>query len=91
MTYFKTSYIYPSHFHDLAKSYIVFSILYQNPEKTHDKRKTHALLSALLFIILYQNTCRKNRIDDQLKPFTFQFFAFAAVKRLHGQLGQLVQ
>ena len=75
-------------FHDIGKATPFFQDYIRNPEKVHDKRKSHALLSALfVYFVVYKflNTKQLNKDLIQLVAI----FTFTAVKRHHGKLDNL--
>lgn len=72
-------------FHDLGKATGFFQHYIRNLDEVHDKRKSHALLSAL-FVYFVANKFLKSKINDTELAQLLSVFAFSAVKRHHGKL-----
>ena len=76
-------------FHDIGKATCYFQTYIRNPEKEHDKRKSHALLSALFVYFVTTQYCISKNIKNELTQL-LSVFAFSAVKRHHGKLENLI-
>lgn len=72
-------------FHDLGKATLFFQNYIRNPQGEHDKRKSHALISA---VFVYYITEKYLSIEVKNKNLAqmLSVFAFSAVKRHHGRL-----
>lgn len=75
-------------FHDLGKATTFFQEYIRNTEVPHDRRKSHALLSAL-FVYFITEKYLKTKLPDNDFARLFSVFAFSAVKRHHGRLNNL--
>jgi len=75
-------------FHDLGKATIFFQYYIQNLEEVHDKRKSHALLSALFVYFVTDKFLGSKKIDNEVAQLLC-VFTFSAVKKHHGRLGNL--
>jgi len=75
-------------FHDLGKATSFFQTYIRNPEKEHDKRKSHALISAVFVYFITKKYFENIEIDSVLKQL-LSAFVFSAVKRHHGRLQNL--
>ncbi len=75
-------------FHDLGKATNFFQAYIRNPEDEHDKRKSHALISALFVYFITEKYFEKVEINSVLKQL-LSVFVFSAVKRHHGRLNNL--
>ncbi len=75
-------------FHDLGKATSFFQAYINNPEKEHDKRKSHALISAIFVYFITEKYFEKIEIPPVLKQL-LSVFVFSAVKRHHGKLNNL--
>ncbi|MCK4664335.1 MAG: CRISPR-associated helicase Cas3' [Bacteroidales bacterium] len=72
-------------FHDLGKATSFFQAYIRNPEKEHDKKKSHALISALFVYFITEKYLEKYNFNLILKQL-LSVFLFSAVKRHHGKL-----
>ena len=77
-----------SAFHDIGKATPFFQKYIRNPENAHDKRKSHALLSALFVYFVVDKFLKSKQINYNLKKL-LAVFTFTAVKRHHGKLDDL--
>ena len=75
-------------FHDLGKATSFFQYYIQNLDEVHDKRKSHALLSALFVFFVSEKFLKPRDIDNELAQL-LSIFTFSAVKRHHGRLNNL--
>ena len=75
-------------FHDLGKATSFFQDYIRNLDEVHDKRKSHALLSALFVYFVSEKFLKSKRIDGELAQL-LSVFAFSSVKRHHGGLANL--
>ena len=75
-------------FHDIGKATPFFQNYIRNPEKIHDTRKNHALLSALFVYFVVDIFLKPKQFDENLKKL-LAVFTFSAVKRHHGRLDNL--
>lgn len=75
-------------FHDLGKATSFFQHYISNLDEVHDKRKSHALLSALFVYFVSEKFLKTKRINSELAQL-LSVFTFSAVKRHHGRLGNL--
>lgn len=75
-------------FHDLGKVTSFFQEYIRNTEAPHDKRKSHALLSAL-FVFFVTEKYIELKLPDNDFSRLFSVFSFSAVKRHHGRLNNL--
>jgi len=75
-------------FHDLGKATSFFQYYIQNLEEVHDKRKSHALLSALFVYFATDKFLGSKKIDNEVAQLLC-VFTFSAVKKHHGRLGNL--
>lgn len=75
-------------FHDLGKATSFFQAYIRNPEAEHDKRKNHALISALFVYFITEKHLEKYEFDTALKQL-LSVFVYSAVKRHHGKLDNL--
>ena len=75
-------------FHDLGKATLFFQDYILNPDAPHDKRKSHALLSAL-FVFYITEKYLETKLPDNDFARLCSVFAFSAVKRHHGRLNNL--
>lgn len=75
-------------FHDLGKATSFFQAYIRNPEAEHDKRKNHALISALFVYFITVKHLEKYEFDTTLKQL-LSVFVYSAVKRHHGKLDNL--
>jgi CRISPR-associated endonuclease/helicase Cas3 len=75
-------------FHDLGKATQFFQQYIRNTEAPHDKRKSHALLSAVFVFFVVENYLQSRSLENELVRFC-SVFAFSAVKRHHGKLNNL--
>ena len=75
-------------FHDLGKATSFFQYYIQNLDEVHDKRKSHALLSALFVYFVTDAFLKTRNIDNELAQL-LSIFTFSAVKRHHGRLNNL--
>lgn len=76
---------FASAFHDLAKATSFFQYYIQNLNQIHDKRKSHALLSALFVYFVSEKFLKTKNIESNLVKM-LSIFTFSAVKRHHGRL-----
>ncbi len=72
-------------FHDLGKATDFFQQYIRNPDAPHDRRKSHALISAMFVYFLAKRYVNNFDLDEKLKEL-LPVFAFTAVKRHHGRL-----
>ena len=77
-----------SSFHDLGKATSFFQAYICNPEAEHDKRKNHALISALFVYFITEKYLENFEFDTTLKQL-LSVFVYTAVKRHHGKLDNL--
>ena len=75
-------------FHDLGKATHFFQEYIENPEKSHDQRKNHSLLSALFVYTIAKKYLENQNITDNIKNL-LAIFTFSTVKRHHGKLDNL--
>ena len=75
-------------FHDLGKATNFFQAYIRNPEGEHDKKKSHALISALFVYFITEKYFKKVDINSVLKQL-LSVFVFSVVKRHHGRLNNL--
>ena len=75
-------------FHDLGKATSFFQYYIQNLDEVHDKRKSHALLSALFVFFVSKKFLDTREIDSEFAQL-LSVFTFSAVKRHHGKLDNL--
>ena len=75
-------------FHDLGKATSFFQHYISNLDEVHDKRKSHALLSALFVYFVSEKFLETRKINNELAQL-LSVFTFSAVKRHHGRLGNL--
>lgn len=75
-------------FHDLGKATSFFQQYIRNPEARHDKRKSHALLSAVFVFFAAEKYLQSRTYENEFGRF-FSVFAFSAVKRHHGRLNNI--
>ena len=75
-------------FHDLGKATSFFQAYIRNPEEEHDKRKSHALISALFVYFITEKYLKKLDINPTLKQL-LSVFVFSSVKSHHGRLKNL--
>ena len=75
-------------FHDLGKATSFFQHYIKNLNEEHDKRKSHALLSALFVYYVSDKFTKSNNVESELAQL-LSIFTFSAVKRHHGRLGNL--
>jgi CRISPR-associated endonuclease/helicase Cas3 len=75
-------------FHDIGKATSFFQKYIRNPEDIHDKKKSHALLSALFVYFVVKKYLDTKKIEGNLKEL-LATFTFTAVKRHHGKLDDL--
>jgi len=75
-------------FHDLGKATHFFQEYIKNPEKHHDQRKNHSLLSALFVYTIAKKYLENQNITDDIKNL-LAIFTFSTVKRHHGKLDNL--
>lgn len=75
-------------FHDLGKATTFFQNYIRNTEAPHDKRKSHALLSAIFVFFVTEKYLQGKSFDNKLARFC-SVFAFSTVKRHHGRLNNL--
>ncbi len=75
-------------FHDIGKATIFFQKYIRNPDELHDKRKNHALLSALFVYFSVTKFLERFSIPPAIKQL-LATFCFTAVKRHHGKLNNL--
>ncbi len=75
-------------FHDLGKATSFFQYYIQNLDRVHDKRKSHALLSALFVYFVSEKFLETRKINNELAQL-LSVFTFSAVKRHHGRIGNL--
>lgn len=75
-------------FHDLGKATSFFQAYIRNPESEHDKKKSHALISALFVYFITEKYFEKVEINSVLKQL-LSVFVYSAVKRHHGRLNNL--
>ena len=79
---------FASAFHDLGKATSFFQYYIQNLDEAHDKRKSHALLSALFAYFVSEKFLKTRDLDNELAQL-LSVFTFSAVKRHHGRLDNL--
>ena len=79
---------FASAFHDLGKATRFFQHYISNLDEVHDKRKSHALLSALFVYFISEKFLKTRKINNELAQL-LSVFTFSAVKRHHGRLGNL--
>jgi CRISPR-associated endonuclease/helicase Cas3 len=75
-------------FHDLGKATHFFQEYIKNPEKPHDQRKNHSLLSALFVYNIAKKYLENQNLTDNLRNL-LAIFTFSTVKRHHGKLSNL--
>ena len=75
-------------FHDLGKATSFFQHYISNLDKVHDKRKSHALLSALFVYFVSDKFLKAKNVENNLAQL-LSVFTFSAVKRHHGRLNNL--
>ena len=75
-------------FHDLGKATSFFQNYIRNLDEVHDKRKSHALLSALFVYFVSDKFLKSKKINRELAQL-LSVFAFSAVKKHHGHLDNL--
>lgn len=75
-------------FHDLGKATSFFQHYIKNLDEAHDKRKSHALLSALFVYFVSEKFLISKNVESELAQL-LSAFTFSAVKRHHGRLGNL--
>nr|MDA3818942.1 CRISPR-associated endonuclease Cas3'' [Candidatus Delongbacteria bacterium] len=75
-------------FHDLGKATSFFQHYIKNLDEVHDKRKSHALLSALFVYFISEKFLVSKNIGKELAQL-LSVFTFSAVKRHHGRLCNL--
>ncbi len=75
-------------FHDLGKATSFFQHYISNLDEVHDKRKSHALLSALFVYFVSEKFLETRNLNNELAQL-LSVFTFSAVKRHHGRLGNL--
>ncbi|GAB4290152.1 MAG: CRISPR-associated helicase/endonuclease Cas3 [Marinilabiliales bacterium] len=75
-------------FHDIGKATSFFQNYIRNPEEIHDKRKSHALFSALFVFFVIEEFLKSKQINNNLK-LLIAVLIFTAVKRHHGTLNNL--
>ena len=75
-------------FHDLGKATSFFQKYIRNPEAEHDKRKSHALISAVFVYFVVNRFLKRKNINSNLAQL-LSVFTFSAVKKHHGRLGNL--
>lgn len=75
-------------FHDLGKATSFFQDYIRNLDKVHDKKKSHALLSAVFVFYVTDKFLETKGINNELAKL-LSTFSFSAVKRHHGRLGNL--
>ncbi len=75
-------------FHDIGKATSFFQHYIRNPEKLHDQRKNHALLSSIFVYFVSLKYLEKYDFDEDLKQLLSSFL-FTTVRRHHGNLGNL--
>lgn len=79
---------FASAFHDLGKATSFFQHYISNLDDVHDKRKSHALLSALFVYFVSEKFLKAKNVEGNLAQL-LSIFTFSAVKRHHGRLGNL--
>ncbi|MFH0947682.1 MAG: CRISPR-associated endonuclease Cas3'', partial [Elusimicrobiota bacterium] len=72
-------------FHDLGKATSFFQKYIRNPQAEHDKRKSHALISAVFVYFIINKYLKNKNINKELAQL-LSVFTFSAVKRHHGRL-----
>lgn len=77
-----------SAFHDIGKGTSFFQYYIQNLDKEHDKRKSHALISAVFVYFTVEKYLKSKDINPELAQL-LSIFTFSAVKKHHGRLGNL--
>jgi CRISPR-associated endonuclease/helicase Cas3 len=75
-------------FHDLGKATIFFQHYIKNLDDVHDKRKSHALLSAVFVYFVAEKYLAQKNFGKELGQL-LSVFAFSAVKRHHGRMCNL--
>lgn len=75
-------------FHDLAKATVYFQEYIRNPEKPHSRLKNHALLSSL-FAYYVSKKYIDEQVDNALLKELLPIFVLTAVKRHHGNIGNI--
>lgn len=75
-------------FHDLGKATSFFQDYIRNLDKVHDKKKSHALLSAVFVFFITDKFLKTKGLTNELTKL-LSSFTFSAVKRHHGRLGNL--
>jgi CRISPR-associated endonuclease/helicase Cas3 len=75
-------------FHDLGKATSFFQDYIRNLDKVHDKKKSHALLSAVFVFYVVERFLKSKKINKEVAKL-LSAFTFSAVKRHHGRLGNL--
>ncbi|WP_321996979.1 CRISPR-associated helicase Cas3' [Draconibacterium orientale] len=75
-------------FHDLGKGTSFFQDYIRNLDKMHDKKKSHALLSAVFVFYVTDKFLKTKGLNNELAKL-LSSFTFSAVKRHHGRLGNL--
>lgn len=79
---------FASAFHDLGKATSYFQYYIRNLDKVHDKRKSHALLSALFVYFVSERFLKAKNVEGNLTQL-LSIFTYSAVKRHHGRLTNL--
>ena len=79
---------FASAFHDLGKATSFFQHYISNLDEVHDKRKSHALLSALFVYFVSEKFLEPRKMNNELAQL-LSVFTLLAVKRHHGRLGNL--
>lgn len=75
-------------FHDLGKATSFFQKYIRNPQAGHDKRKSHALLSAVFVYFIVDKFLKSKNLNPDLS-LLLSTFTFSAVKKHHGRLRNL--
>lgn len=75
-------------FHDLGKATSFFQDYIRNLDKVHNKKKSHALLSAVFVFYVVRKFLKSKKINKEVAKL-LSAFTFSAVKRHHGRLGNL--
>ncbi len=75
-------------FHDLGKATRFFQDYIRKPEAPHDKRKSHALISAVFVYYVAHKHLETKNLPTELSEL-LSIFCFSAVKRHHGRLKNL--
>jgi len=75
-------------FHDLGKATSFFQKYIRDPEAEHDKRKSHALISAVFVYFVVDRFLKSKNLNPNLAQL-LSVFTFSAIKKHHGRLDNL--